>query len=240
MCKQNHPFLLKENHSFTHDNQIQTVHIHYDRTQFSDELFEHFNILQPKELNRSVIQRKSEFLAGRYAASKALNALGVPHSPLGIGQHRNPIWPSPVIGSITHTQEVAICSASKQPAMEFLGIDMEYWFSEDQVMALKASIINLDEERLLRHESIPFEKAVTIAFSAKESLFKALYPRVRSYFGFSAARLTELNPTESRFTLILNEDLPGDIYRKGNRVNGYFCLSDRWVETMVTGPLVRS
>jgi enterobactin synthetase component D len=48
---------------------------------------------------------------------------------------------------------------------------------------------------------LPFALALTLAFSAKESLFKALFPKVNTYMGFEWARVTELS--EKTITLAL-------------------------------------
>lgn len=46
---------------------------------------------------------------------------------------------------------------------------------------------------------LPFALALTLAFSAKESLFKALFPKVKIYMGFEWARVTELSEKQSRW-----------------------------------------
>ena len=46
---------------------------------------------------------------------------------------------------------------------------------------------------------------MSIIFSAKESLYKALYPSVKFYFGFEAASLIFFEQNELTFTM--NQDL---------------------------------
>lgn len=66
----------------------------------------------------------------------------------------------------------------------YLGIDLEKKLSKECVIEIKSSIISLDEENLILKSKLSFEDAFTLIFSAKESLFKALYPSVRAYFDF--------------------------------------------------------
>ena len=49
--------------------------------------------------------------------------------------------------------------------------------------------------------------AIAIAFSAKESLFKALHSDVRAFFDFDAAELCALDPAAGTFTLRLTGTL---------------------------------
>lgn len=233
-------FILDEVHTYIAQKQIHTVFLRYDNSRFSAQLFEQLNVMRPKNVETSVIKRQSEFLAGRYAASQALNALGIPNVTLGVGKHRNPIWPDNIIGSITHSLDIAICSISSKLANDFLGIDIEKWLSHDKLETIKTSIVSDEEEQFLRNVDSPFEQAITIAFSAKESLFKALYPRVGEYFGFDAARITGLDLSQNAFTLTLTEDLANNAYLKGTQFHGQIQSTETWVKTMVAGSLSRS
>ena len=88
------------------------------------------------------------------------------------------------------------------------------------VIEIKNSIINLQEEDLILKSQLSFEDAFSLIFSAKESLFKALYPSVRAYFDFSSAKITAICCNTNSFTLTLLEDLTpelrADIEFKGN------------------------
>ena len=65
-----------------------------------------------------------------------------------------------------------------------------------------------DHERAILGKQDP--ELVTALFSAKETLFKALYPSVGRFFGFEAATLSE-PPKASSLTLRLTEPLGANL-----------------------------
>ena len=56
-------------------------------------------------------------------------------------------------------------------------------------------------------EALPFNELLTLTFSAKESLFKALYPQVRCYFDFLDARMVAVDMQRQTFVLALLKTL---------------------------------
>ena len=51
------------------------------------------------------------------------------------------------------------------------------------------------------------ERLLTLVFSAKESLFKCLYPRVQEFFGFAAARVIALDRVRHTLVIQLEQTL---------------------------------
>lgn len=132
-------------------------------------------------------KRRRDFEAGRTAARRALADLGVdPASPVLQGAHREPLWPTGITGSITHAHGWAIAAVAPSTAVGGLGIDLEHrdaWFPG---LANEVAFgAELDHLRSLGPEE---QRAATVAlFAAKESVYKAFFPRVGRYFGFEAA-----------------------------------------------------
>ena len=60
---------------------------------------------------------------------------------------------------------------------------------------------------MLSRQGYPFALALTLVFSAKESLFKALFPQVQAWMGFDSARVTILD--DKTLTLALTRQLAG-------------------------------
>ena len=60
---------------------------------------------------------------------------------------------------------------------------------------------------MLSRKGYPFALALTLVFSAKESLFKALFPQVQARMGFDCARVTKLD--DKTLTLALTRQLAG-------------------------------
>lgn len=158
-------------------------------------------------LTGAVTSRCAEHLAGRIAASEALRLSGVDNYIPGIGLHRAPCWPPGFTGSITHTGSIAL--ATVMPDSHGLycgtGLDCETILEAAGAQEIAAGIIGAAERERLQASTLPFPLALTLAFSAKESLFKALYRHVGRYFDFFSAEITQI--TDDRVTLKLLEKL---------------------------------
>ena len=178
-----------------------TVHrITFDPTTFTDaDLLWLPHHAQLADAGR---KRKADHLAGRIAAAHALPDHPVP----GIGSSGEPLWPDGISGSITHsgTQAMAVVVRERQA---LIGIDCEAILPENEAREIKDGIIDVQEEPVLSRSGYPFALALTLVFSAKESLFKALFPRVQAYMGFDSARVTKLD--DKTLTLALTRQLAG-------------------------------
>ena len=163
------------------------------------------------ELLNAGRKRKAEHLAGRIAAAHALGAINERAIP-GIGPSGEPLWPEGVSGSITHsgTQAMAVV-VRHQDAL--VGIDCEAILPDREAREIQDGIVDAQEAMYLTHSGYPFALALTLAFSAKESLFKALFPKANTYMGFEWARVTEL--MEKTITLALSNPAGG--YPEGKR-----------------------
>lgn len=116
-------------------------------------------------------KRQTEHLAGRIAAVYALQEVGEKGIP-AIGDQRQPLWPTPWYGSISHCEHSALAVVSARP----IGMDIERILSPSLATELESSIVNAAEKTLLDASGLPPELALTLAFSAKESGFKACRP----------------------------------------------------------------
>jgi enterobactin synthetase component D len=182
----------------------QTVH----QIAFEPDTFTDTDLLwlpHHQHLAHAAHKRKAEHLAGRIAAAHALQQFGVSAIP-GIGVNGEPLWQTGAVGSITHTAACALAVVSNH-TQQLLGIDCEQILDALEAQEIKDGIIDHEEETLLRHTSLPFALALTLTFSAKESLFKALFPRVNALLGFDSARVTAL--TTGNLALTLTHPLAG-------------------------------
>ncbi|WP_346837721.1 4'-phosphopantetheinyl transferase superfamily protein [Microbulbifer sp. SAOS-129_SWC] len=188
-----------------------------------------------ESLGRAVPKRKSEFVAGRYLARKALTSLGANSTSVGIGDNRMPLWPDSFVGSISHCREFAICAVAKQNNLKGIGIDIENILNEKSAKDIVNSILLEPEHKLVESYSTPNPSVLTLIFSAKESLFKALYPEVGYYFGFDVAQTTAINFQTGKFTLKLVQELTPAL-PVGIRFEGLFELDNNKVFTVVIMP----
>jgi len=219
--------------SFNGLDNIEFCRCKFRSGNYDDSLYSRHAIDFPACIRKSIRKRKSEFLAGRYAAQHALYRIGVNELSIGIGLHRNPVWPDGILGSITHNDDTAICAIARSSHVSALGIDLETHIKAQIINDIKHSIIDFSEERMLRQLPIPFDTAFTIAFSAKESLFKALYPHVGTYFTFSSAKIGQLNPHHMRFSISLQHDLNEDFHQH-RIIDGQYIINSRDVLTIIS------
>ncbi|MDS6631104.1 enterobactin synthase subunit EntD [Klebsiella michiganensis] len=130
-------------------------------------------------------KRQTEHLAGRIAAVYALREVGEKEVP-AVGDRRQPLWPAPWYGSISHCERSALAVVSAGP----VGVDIERILSPALAVELESSIVNSAEKSLLDASGLPSALALTLAFSAKESAFKASPPEIQNCVGFSDFEVT--------------------------------------------------
>lgn len=132
--------------------------------------------------------RAAEFRLGRRAAHLALEKIGCEPQPVLRGNQREPLWPAGVVGSITHAGNHALAAAAFLSDAGGIGIDFEdrarFFPALDREIAVEDELIALG-----RMEGRAREDATIELFSAKESIYKAHYPRIGRYFGFDSARI---------------------------------------------------
>lgn len=217
----------------------------FDVNEYNDALFNDYLIESPANLNKAVVKRKAEFLAGRVCVKKCMESLNfMSHSEtlcLKIGKHRAPVWPSDIIGSITHNQNSAIAIAGFKKNNNYIGVDKENFIEQDIAQQIKASLINENENGYLEklannlYKYQPFEYLLTIAFSCKESLFKALYPSVQRYFDFKDAQVIAIDLNNKQCQLKLLIDL-SEHYKKNDIFTCDLIIDEDSVTSLLMSP----
>jgi len=210
----------------------------FDIDEYQDELFNEFNIIFPESLAKAVPKRRAEFLAGRIIVREAMRIMLLPMIDIPIGMNRSPCWPEGIAGSITHSGNQVLCLLSKKN--NGIGIDYEEIIPTENAADFQRSIVSEAEIRLFGEVSSDYNKILTLAFSAKESIFKALYFSVKKYFDFLDVAIIsfqdELSDDGSSLlglTLEVNTDLNEDI-RKGRTFNVLYQWQDAGVLTFIS------
>jgi enterobactin synthetase component D len=132
----------------------------------------------------AVPARRLTFALGREAARRAFAKLSRETKPILRSPDGSPQWPEGFVGSISHTDELAVAAMSRVEQTAALGLDLEDLRREipDDIVASIAD----DHERLWI--SGDHEKLLRV-FSAKEAVFKAFSAQAGTLFGFEAAHL---------------------------------------------------
>ncbi len=140
-------------------------------------------------------RRRAGFAAGRAAARAGLDLIGLDQQPILIGPGGAPLWPTGVTGSITHTDHVAYAAvtiddtaASPGGPTVALGIDVEI---RGRVQRDVVGLIMTAGEQARWNEMDPSgadpseaDAFATVAFSAKEALYKAQFVLTGAWLGF--------------------------------------------------------
>lgn len=169
--------------------------IRFDPCHFVGGHFETAGIDCPATVARSVTKRQAEFFFGRLCARYALAALGVRNMQVGMGSLRNPLWPAGVMGSISHSGNCAAALALPQRGADGVGIDIEAVGGLNDPASLHL-IFSARELACLRAPALGLDAALclTLAFSAKESFFKAAFHLVQKHFDFDVMEVVSLDP----------------------------------------------
>lgn len=210
------------------DPALKFCRVRFARSQLQDALFSQYAIPLPPSLTGAVVKRKAEYLAGRYCARYLLQQSGC-FEPVLTATDRAPIWPAGWRGSVSHSEDIALAVVSAEDDGLYPGVDIEHL--QPGIMLESADMfVSRPEQTLLSCCGLDKEWALLLAFSAKESLFKALYPRVQQMFDFDAAAMVALDPANQRFTLRLNKTLSDEL-PAGSQFSGEYHFREGTVLT---------
>jgi enterobactin synthetase component D len=173
----------------------------FDESTFDGQEFERHYIRKPISIARSVPKRQAEYFAGRQAALAALREAGSTAIDLPIGPDRAPLWPAGFIGSISHSLGIAAAIALPiTTGVNGIGIDIERVISPTQIAAICDAILNKQEYSLFAPlaSTKGWPYILTLAFSAKESFYKATSSTVGRFFDFDALCIEECDIINAR------------------------------------------
>lgn len=128
------------------------------------------------------------YAAGRVAAHQALSSLGVVDEAIPREESGAPLWPEGTLGSITHTEGMALAVVGKRDKVRALGIDVEKIGRElSQGLVGKVSS-KIEEDWIAEQES---NLRLLQLLSAKEAIFKAVFSLTKIRLGFLDAEIKE-------------------------------------------------
>jgi enterobactin synthetase component D len=205
----------------------------FDTSQLTRDDFLRSAIEPPATIQRSVAKRQAEFLAGRICARAALQQLEGLNFVPEIGEDRAPVWPAHLCGSITHSTGRAAAIVAQKRHWRGLGMDLENLLDPERAERLAAEILTPAElQRMANGRRDQLALWVTLTFSVKESLFKALYPIVRQRFYFEHAEVLEWTEGgEVRLRLLT--DLSAE-WRNGTELDAQFGVRDGQLLSLVS------
>jgi len=180
------------------------------------------------ELARKMAEKRyNEFTHGRHCARLALRQLGFQDGPIGKGESREPLWPANITGTISHTSHFAAAAVAPIASYQGIGLDME---SDTPLEEKLFKAICMAEEIDL-FDDRPGETA-KLLFSAKESIYKCLWPTVQRFIDFTEMQVI-LDTDQQSFSAIPHTDKCGKelVDRLQGRYDYYdgLVISTAWI-----------
>lgn len=198
--------------------------------------------LDPEDFTRwgvppmaGVNKRQAEYLAGRLCAWEALRVITGAGAIPAIGEDRAPCWPQGTVGSITHGAGWAAAITARHTQWRGLGLDVEKTLPVARADRLAGEILTARElQGYAEQDETSRALRVTLTFSIKESLFKALYPLVNKRFYFHDAELIHHDDTGWARLRLLTTLTPD--WRAGSELDGQFVQFDDYLLSLVHIP----
>lgn len=197
----------------------------------SPELFKHYAIPTPK----AAVKRQAEFLAARLCAREALRLqTGLPSLPTQQDHSRAPLWPQYSCGSMSHSHSLCAAIVGDSTHWQGFGLDLEQPLSSKRAQRVAQTILTPDEYTAYSNlDEATAALYLTLTFSFKESLFKALNPLTGTYFGFHDAQVLDLTVAEQGYArLRLCKDLSQQ-WLAGDELLGQFTFLQGSALTLV-------
>jgi 4'-phosphopantetheinyl transferase EntD len=184
---------------------------------------------EARHLPKAVPKRAAEFAAGRLCARLLLREFGIHNFAVGVGAHRQPLWPDILVGSITHTTGFCAAVAAPKKSLRSVGIDSEVAGSVKT--ELWRGICTASETRWLY--SLPeYEQlaAATLIFSAKEAFYKCQFVVTQERLGFRdvSVELPAWNVKRGAFRIIANRDIQLDL-NAASTLQGQYLFHEEYV-----------
>lgn len=194
------------------------------------------DLLLPEEqqfLIRSVAKRQAEFGTARLCARRALAQFGIAAGPLVPQQDRSPLWPSGMIGSISHTVDCCAVAVARIGMIAALGHDIE---ADTPLKPDMERMICTEAERAFLSTADPEQRGQLgkLVFSAKEAFYKCQYPLTKTFLGFHDVAITIDLAAETFALTALSR--AGGIWERLYAIRGRFRRVGRLVVTSALLP----
>jgi len=187
----------------------------------------------PQELKAASLKRQAEFLAGRMCAMNAMLQHGVVFiDQPGRNLDRSPKWQKGIIGTISHSNNIAVAVVGNRGQYSGVGVDIEKIPSNEIAKSLLYLIEDIRENKIHQDSSLSPAEIFAIIFSGKEALFKALYPVVQTKFYFHDVGCIDINITQNSWTMLLTKTLSSKHF-SGRMYRGWFYIGYGYIASFV-------
>jgi 4'-phosphopantetheinyl transferase EntD len=153
---------------------------------------------------RALERRRREFTTARVCARAALARLGMEPAAIVPDQRGVPVWPTGIVGSITHCDGYRAAAVARESEVVTIGVDAE---PNEPLPSGVLPLVSRAEERIhlarlaAERPDVCWDR---LLFSVKESVYKAWFPLTRRWLGFEQALVT-FDPGTGTFSAQLRD-----------------------------------
>ncbi len=166
-------------------------------------------------------RRRLEFAAGRTCARNSLSYLGILNHPILFGRQREPVWPTGIVGSITHCD--GYCAAANASVADYKSIGIDAEVNAPLPNGVLPLVTTKEERSWLQTATNCPEQYGRLIFSIKESIYKAWYPLMKCWLDFQQAAVI-LQPRTGQFWAEIIHPLASDL-------NGLLAVEGKFLVT---------
>lgn len=172
-------------------------------------------------------KRQREFRAGRAAVGRAMRRMGLAEAPVPMGPDRAPVWPEPLTGSISHSDDLCIALLADRREVPSIGLDIE--MSDPLDPALVPEVCTSAERAWLSHQPRHGRSRLAkLVFSAKECAYKCQYGLSRTFLEFHDLEIT-VDVETGQFEATFLDAVPG--FNRGAQLFGRYMMTEGHVIT---------
>ncbi len=170
--------------------------------------------------------RRTQFAIGRMVARRALRRAGYGPVPVLFGPEGEPLWPSGLVGSISHKRQSCIVMVASSKKLRSVGVDLEH----DRQDSAEADIVrrvcpNDREQDQATALAASTASPGTLFLAAKEAFYKFQFPLTRTRLDWDDV-VVSFSPPDTFSALARNAS--------GMTVaQGTYLVDEGWIVTVV-------
>jgi 4'-phosphopantetheinyl transferase EntD len=172
--------------------------------------------------------RLRTWLVGRAALRVALARAGLACPTALLADDRGaPRTPGDLLASVSHKESVAVALVAPADGTARIGVDVEDDRARKHDIARRV-LTEAEQSEIAGLPDRDRAREVTVRFSAKEAIYKAIDPFVRRYVGFHEVAVTPLPGGDARVTPMLRPDEgPFDVAATWRKLDGMILTTAR-------------
>ncbi|HTJ54296.1 MAG TPA: 4'-phosphopantetheinyl transferase superfamily protein [Nitrosospira sp.] len=176
-------------------------------------------------------KRERDFCAGRYCAHQVLGRLGYEGIPVLKDINGAPTWPMNIVGSISHSGEVAIAVAAYTEHIRSLGVDIQEHGKPFPRDVLYSFFRSEEINAILKVQPTLISYHAYAIFSAKESVLKCCYTAFGYLLEFTDISI-EMDLAGGNFSVRIPQHSIGEGFCNRNRLlSGQVSIDDSYIYT---------